>query len=290
MKRLVVWAQVIISLVSFTVPAFANPKDKHDEVIKDVLFGEQGGTFVGEKQKDLNNLLNAVAICLDQCNERDNNKLQELNDSGIHGLPESIDEIKFPGNQHHRQFTHKGWNYIYLLDKGKWETRKTILLQTVKEVFDFRPRIKLVGFLKFEKEYSDQCNAFAAFLYYLHILGEYVSSKENEDKKESSATIRDMIPLTRQHPGEDNEDVFWELERVLPIVCKTAVKDGDYSGLEVDIKILEQEARELGGVNDENLQQYRVIVTRLLGHLKSKVPGMLKKEPFFSKVFYPDMT
>ena len=268
MKRFIAWVLVIISLISFSISAFAHDKDAHDKVVKDVLFGENRAAFMGEQQEKLNYLLNAVAICLDQYNGKYNDELQELNDGGVSGIPESINEIDFKGNEYHRMFTHRGWNHIYPLDRGKWETRKTILLQTVKDVFDFHSRIKLVGFLRIEKEYSDQCDAFAAFLYYLHILGEYVPSKEHEESGEgNSATMRVMIPLARQHPGECNEDVFWELERILPIVFKASVKEKDYSGLEVAISDLEQEARKLGDINDENLQQYRGIVKRLLEHL-----------------------
>ena len=113
MKRFIAWVLVIVLLVSFAVPAFANDKDDHDKVIKDVLFGENRAAFDGEQQEKLNCLLNAVAICLDQYNGNYKNELQKLIDSGIQGIPESISAIDFLFNQHHRQFTHKGWNYKY---------------------------------------------------------------------------------------------------------------------------------------------------------------------------------
>lgn len=284
MKRFIAWVLVIVLLVSFAVPAFAHDKAKHDEIIEYVLFGnkhyKKGLDENSEEYKCLDNLEKAVAICLDQYDERYINELQDLNDCGIHGLPESIDEIKFKGNQHHRRKTHKGWNAVYPED-AHWEERKTILLQTVNDVFSFKlmaGKWTLFGIPK-DFGYKEQCDAFAALLYYLHVLGDF-------DASESRSVIEnDVISLTRTNPSDDNPDLFWELERILPIVCKASVKAGDYSGLEVDIKMLEQEARELGGVNDENLQQYRDIVKRLLDHLESKVPGMLQKEPFFSKVF-----
>ena len=296
MKRLIAMALVIILLVSFATPAFAHGKAEHDAVIERVLFGnsayKKSLKDLDKKQK-LNDLENAVAVCLDLFNaEKEGSKpFEELRSRGIHGVPKKVTTIDYTANARtHRWYTHRGWNFIYADDKGNWEVRKNILLQTVNDVFDFKQmagKWTLFGISK-DFGYDEQCDAFAAFLYYLHILGEYVPGKEPKDngnKIDKSATIEGTIPLTRLHPGEGNEDVFWELERILPIVCNASVKAGDYGGLEVDIKMLEQEARELGGVNDENLQQYRDIVKRLLDHLESKVPGMLQKEPFFSKVF-----
>ena len=109
MKRFIAWVLVIVLLMSFAVPAFANDKDDHDKVIKDVIFGENRAAFDGEQQEKLNCLLNAVAICLDQYNRKYKDELQELNDSGVRGIPESIDEINFRGNEYHRMFE----SYIY---------------------------------------------------------------------------------------------------------------------------------------------------------------------------------
>ncbi len=301
MKRLICWVLALTSMLALAVPAFAHGKTEHDAVIECVLFGNSAykkGLKDQDKKQKLNDLENAVAVCLDLFNaEKERSKpFDELRSRGIHGIPKKVASIDYPANARtHRWYTHRGWNFVYTDDKGNWEVRKDILRQTVNDVFGFKlmaGKWTLFGISK-DFGFDEQCDAFAAFLYYLHILGEYVPGKEPKDngnKIDKSATIEGTIPLTRLHPGEGNEDVFWELERILPIVCNASVKAGDYSGLEVDIKMLEQEARELGGINDENLQQYRDIVTRLLGHLKSKIPGMLQKEPFFSEVFYPDMT
>lgn len=285
MKRFIAWVLVIILLVSFAVPAFAHDRKDHDKDINDVLFNN--GSFPGysKKGKNLKDLENAVALCIDQFNGSDYRLLADLRDHGIKGIPKdikTIDLIKVNAYTH-RGFTHMGWNYHYDDDEEwekKWQMRRKILLQTVEEVFGFRSKTKMVGFFKFEKVYDDQCDAFAAFLYYLHILSDY--KYYDGDKKDT--LTNQVMPLVASTDSEEG-DIFSELERVLPIVFAASVKDKDYFGLETTIKMLETDARSLEYVDDENFQQHHDVVVKLFEHLESKVPGMLQKEPFFSKVF-----
>ncbi len=290
-KRLTCWILVILLMLPLSVPASAHDKKEHDQTIESVLFGnknyKKGLDESSQEYKKIDNLEKAVALCLDQYNGNYKDELKELKDCKIHGLPKKIDDIDFSSNQHHRRMTHMGWNAVYP-EKAHWEKRQAILLQTVNDVFSFKPKAGkwTFGVVTVDFGYKEQCKAFAEFLYYLHILGEYVPGKEAEDTKDKRLTMYDMIPPTRQHPGEGNEDIFWELKRILPIISEASVKTSAYKGLETDIKKLEQDARKLGDMNKENFQQYSDIINELLDHLKSKMPNILKEEPFFKKAFY----
>lgn len=284
-------------LAPLSVPVFADGIDGHNKVIEYILFGKEhykeGLDTDSDEYKGIKALEYAVAICVDQYNNSYTEELDDLHDYGVRGIPDSIygkngsdrnngeDGINFHFNQHHRRYTHRGWNFQYIDDKGNWEVRKTILLQTVNKVFGFQWLAGKWWFKDFG--YDDQCEAFAEFLYYLHILGEY------EDTDVSRSTIIDTINLAREHPMEGNEDIFWELERIFPVIFEKSVGTDSYEGLLQDIKILAQEARSLeanGGITNENLQQYVDIATRLIDKLQRKVPSLLKSEPFFSDVFY----
>ena len=285
MKRLICWVLALISVLALAVPAFAHDRKDHDKDINDVLFNN--GSFPGysKKGKNLKDLENAVALCIDQFNGSDYRLLVDLSDHGIKGIPKdikTIDLIKVNAYTH-RGFTHMGWNYHYDDDEEwekKWQIRRKILLQTVEEVFGFRSKTKMVGFLRFEKVYDDQCDAFAAFLYYLHILSDY---KYYEGDKKDTLTNQ-VMPLVADTDSEEG-DIFSELQRILPIVFEESVKDRDYLWLEITIKGLEKDAKGLEDIDDENFQQHHDIVEKLFEHLKSIVPGLLQKEPFFNKVF-----
>lgn len=288
MKRLVAWVLTLVfSIVALAVPVFAHNKTEHDRIIESILFGEKNykNTFVkgSEEYEALTALENAVAICLDQYNGSYVEKLKALNDQGIHGIPDSIKDIDFNGNEYHRKYTHKGWNYQYSdnkdKDKAHWDTRKTLLLQTVNDAFSFK---LLAGkWLIFDFGYEDQCEAFAKFLYYLHVLGDY----DCDDAKNKRYIIGCVMQMAREHASDDNPDIFWELESIFPILFESSTKAVAYKGLEQDMKLLAQQARKLGDLSNENFQQYHEIANELIEKLKSKVPGLLKEEPFFKGVF-----
>ena len=284
-KRSICWALALLMVMPLAIPASGHDKKGHDKIIESILFGKENykDTLAKDSKEyeALDSLEKAVAICLDQYNGSYAAELNDLNDRGIPGIPDNIEKIDFTGNQHHRRYTHRGWNFQYTTDLAHWDMRKTLLLQTVNHVFKFKKKMVLTDRWPFmTSEYKDQCEAFAMFLYYLHILGDY------DDAKEKKVIIGNVIPLAREHPGDDNEDIFWELDKVLPIIFQSSSGDVAYKGLEQDIKLLAQEARGLGELSDENFQQYCTITEDLIEKLESKAPEFLKEEPYFIKIFY----
>lgn len=282
MRRLTSWVLAILAVFSLAAPAFAHNMAEHNRIIERILFGNEEYiktlTKGSEEYSALTALEYAVAICLDQYNGNYTDQLNALNRRGIHDIPKSIDEIDFKANEYHRRYTHRGWDQDYSgFDKAHWSIRKTLLLQTVNDVFGFK---RFAGkWLVFDFGYDDQCEAFAEFLYYLHVLGDY------DDAKEKKVIVGCVMPLAREHPGEQNRDIFWELEQILPVLFKSSTKDVAFTGLVQDIKILAEEARQLGDLTTENFEQYREIANALMQKLESKVPFLLSKEAFFSNIF-----
>ena len=282
MKRFICWVLALTSVLALAVSAFAHDRKDHDKDINDVLFENESFPGYSEKGKKLKDLEDAIALCIDQFNGSDYRLLTVLRNHGIHGIPQDISTIDLDhvNSYTHRSFTHLGWNYHYEDNKDwekKWKTRRTILLETVKEVFGFQSNIKMVGLFKFEKVYDDQCDAFAAFLYYLHILSDY----KYYDEGQRDTLTDQVMPLVSN--GED-KDIFSELESIFPVLFENSVTERSYIGLEQNIKQLENDAEKLDSI------RYTELANSLLEELESRVPALLKAEPFFSKVFYPDGT
>lgn len=290
MKRLVCYILVITILSLCPVPAYAYVKDDHDPIIEKVLFGDE--TFKkrfsknDERYKRIEDLEYAVALSVDQFNSNSTTYLQYLQSREIHGLPKSIEEMNYSGDVNkHRSFTHLGWDYPYLEENlKKWNIRKEILLQTTNSVFGLQ-RVAGKWISIFDFKYDEQCVAFAKFIYFIHILGDYEATKEPKE------IIGQVIPVVRNHPGDGNEDIIFELqENILPVMLKSSIGVNKtlYNSLLQDLSTISKEGRELGGENHikENFSDYKQLATTLLKKLESKMPTLLKDEPFFRKAFY----
>ena len=290
MKKIVCFILVITIVSMCSVPAFAHGKEEHDRLMEKVLFGDE--TFKknysekDERYKRIEDLEYAVALSIDQYNNNSKSYLGYLQSRGIHGLPKSIGEMNYGGDVNkHRSFTHLGWDYPYLEENlKKWNIRKEILLQTTNSVFGFqRVAGKWISILDFK--YDEQCEAFAKFIYYVHILGDYKATKEPKE------IIGQVIPIVRNHPGDGNEDIIFELqENTLPVMLKSSIGVNKtlYNSLLQDLSTISKEGRALGGENHikENFSDYKQLATTLLKKLESKMSTLLKDEPFFRKAFY----
>ncbi len=282
----------LILLLSLWSPAYAHDKSEHDPILEKVLFGTP--QFLGSLKKGsraykaLDAMEDAVAICLDQYNGTYSDLLAELHLYNVHGIPDTIKEIDFPGNQYHRRYTHRGWSFNYAqADLAKWSIRKNLLLQSVNYAFGFQKKAGTWISYGKAKDYgfTPKCDAFAAFIYYIHVLADYTASDKG--------TVHGyVIPLARLHPNSNgNEDLFGELERYLPLVLERAAAENDiaYCGLMHDIKAMHSTGiayEEAGGVTDESFPQYKELAQKLLDKLKTKIPGLLQQEPYFAELFY----
>lgn len=307
MKRQIVALLLAISLsVGLAVPVNAYGAKDHNKLIETILFGN--ANYSKSLSESVGNQLLALeyatTICLDQFQGKYSDELKFLNDWKIHGIIESVGEINFDGNSHHRQYTHKGWNWDYRTDdKAHWEDRKTLLLQTVNDVFGFSNRAGKWPILWFTKDYgyTDKCESFSAYLYYLHILGEYEEmdqrlSNPANTRKEFTQITEDIIPLAKMYPTDLSPDIFWELEKHLPVIFASQKESGSrvYNDMMQSIQILATEARAFALDNNDFYEptadavaSYCQYAIKLIEILKENIPDLLKKESFFSVIFYP---
>jgi len=309
MKRIIALLLVLCLSVALVIPANAYGAKEHNKLIESILFGNPN--YFKNTSEEIGNQLQkleyATTICLDQFQGNYADELSFLNEQEIHGIIKDIDKIDFGGDSHHRKYTHKGWLWDYQKDDtANWELRKTLLLQTVNDVFNFSDKAGEWEVLWFTKDhgYTEQCNSFSAFLYYLHILGEYEKmskdlSSPTSTRKEFSQITEDIIPLAKMMPTDFSPDVFWELEKHLPVIFASQKESGSrvYSDMMQSLQILATEARAFALDNNDFYEptadavaSYCQYAVKLIEILKESVPDLLKKESFFSAVFYPENT
>lgn len=279
---------ITCSFLSSTLNAVAFGDEEHDKYLEQVLFGSED--FKSKKSEEVKNVIKALEyasyLALDQYNEHthpnDKTKIEFLKQRRIQSVP-SIEDIDFTGNAQHRRYTHKGWDFSYVIDKAHWEIRKQLLINTVGKELG----MKYTGFLWFKK-YKDEAKSFAALIYYIHVLGDHIDAKW--DKRD---TYSEMIHLGDRNYKENS--LIEELMKHLDVVFKNQKEENKrvYSGLMREIDLINKDVCEVfhseGGINSEDeFITYHECAVKLMNLLIERMPILLKNEPFFANVFYSD--
>lgn len=290
MKYLLTILTVILIIFSSTAPCYAHENaSEHDKELESVLFESGYSKYQSEKIKNYVTALEyASNLTIDQYGGTGKDKFNALKAWGMKGLPLRFDTIDYSedlfGNgkkinpNTHRMYTHQGWDIDYGNAKVNkfWKARKTVLLGTVNTVFDFGAFPPIVG-------YNDQCNSLAGIIYYVHILGDYAEA----DKKEKIQQLATLAGRT------DGCDMIPALQEYIGVLFADQQSSRDYKELMDGLDDIADRAapiyRSTGGVNtDEEFQKYHQYAEDLMGLLQKHMPGLLKNEEFFKKVFYPD--
>ena len=278
MKRWFCLGLLIILLTSVTSLCFAHDKRGHNQDLEEVLFGKGfDSKALSDQAKQTVDAIEAASyLAIDQYNGNGADELKLLKDQNILGLPDDISEIDFTANSQHRSFTHRGWDYFYTNDRAHWNTRKSILLNTINEKFDFGEKSnQIVGFNK-------KCNSFSAVIYYIHIIGDHI-----EDKSYKYSDLKIAVGGTN-----DDQNIIKELLKHSEILFSNPRTMIQRIRFTQRLKSLDGKFKKIvlseGGVNsNEKYNKYHMYCEELLQILKEEMPYLLKKEEFFSKVFYP---
>ncbi len=263
---------------------------EHNDYLEKIIFGANESSIksdkTGKAADSLRILEYAVMICLDQFNEYYTNQYIELKRL-VPNLPDSLDTIRVKAGSDHRQYTHKGWNYDYTTDKAfndeqrskveqaNWPERKEILLKSVNTAFDFGRLSGLFG------NYNKKCDAFAAFMYYIHVLLDHSVTSAPYD-------INYMIPIVKTTPSAKNPDIIFELENYLKIIFDDHLNDTNFKSLISDLDFIRLKAGNLEkySYTDNDLTIDKQYADEILDVLSRYTWVLLQKEDFFNEVFY----
>ena len=277
---------VLALILPHFTPACAYVEKNHNEFMEKVLFGDSRP----HNEEAIKMLESSSYLAIDLYNDHIHGKgttaLNYLVSKSIHGLSADIKKIDFPSNQYHRKHTHKGWDFIdytgYPKDEdiAHWKRRKDILLAVVNNVFNLR--FLSGSWLGRDLGYDDRSNSISALIYYIHILGDHIYDKEIGIS--SGGDI--IMPLARNHPGNDNPDIIWELQKHLKTLFDSPSNENVYKSMKSDMDVIREEASAFSDVTAGISSN--AYAGELMDILETHVPILLRKEYFFLKVFYPD--
>lgn len=302
-KKVIALLLVAVLFVMGGAPAVAHDdQGEHDKDLKYALFGSREKALSGDEKLIFDAISNAAALTIDQFSPNDSlkwkkgvyNELQsDLQKLKLRELDIAFDDIDLnskatPDGKNvvantHRKYTHLGWNYKNYPDEEFWEKRKRVLLHTVnwtlfndKAAFSWVPGLSDALYSP-----SEQCEAFSAVVYYIHILGDHIEG-------DVSQKLEYLEPI--QYVDAFTEGIITELKEQLRIVFKSQNKSWSYAGLMDAITTIEIETAEeykTWGKLDTNekceINEY--YAEEILRVLSDYLPQLLKNEPFFKDHF-----
>ena len=299
---------LLLAFTTIPTPCYAHEGRVHNRILSEVLFGSYGKS--AEEKDALTALCKASYLTIDQFGSNGQSDLDYLRDkAGVDYLPDSIGDFDISSRytSSHRRFTHKGWDHTYPdreIEICKWPTRRQILLSTVSSVFGLEPdwRLRLFesesdalskgwfpGNMVTYVRYSDRCNALAALIYYIHLLGDceettnsnqlyYVAALANDHDKQESI-IYSLI--SRRKGGA---------ACYLNVIFTSPKNKADLRSLKDELQDIATRASAIynstGGLNtDEKKAEYNVCATEALEALEKYVPRMIRREDFWERAF-----
>lgn len=302
-KRILAMLLLLVFVVGNAPAAFAHRnQNEHDKDLKYVLFGSEAKKLSGDEKLIFKAIANAAALAIDQFSADDQlrwkekiyDELQEeLKKLHASELPYSFEELDLNSNvssdgknvtaNSHRMYTHLGWNYKGYPNEEFWEKRKQVLVHTVnwtlyndKAFFSWVP-----GAANTLYPPNEQCEAFCAVVYYIHILGDHMEG----DISKKLAYLEPIQYVDSSAPG-----IITELKEQLQILFKSQSSSWSYAGLMDAITTIEIESNEdykTWGKLDtkEKCKINQEYADKIMDVLSAYLPNMLKNEPFFSSHF-----
>ena len=290
--RYCIAALVGLAVLTATFPAYAHPtQEEHYKEIKAVLFGDHQYPTCKDAKSKIEDIEYASYLTIDQFKGDGKDHFLKLKEDGMSGLPLTFNTInyeshpdypdkKINANTHHL-YTHEGWDRDYSAKNSKaerfWTARRNVLNGTLNTLFNFS-KVTLFG-------YNDKCNSLAGIIYYVHILGDY-------EEADNYKKIAYLTPLAGKAEIATEQDKDYDMITSLKSYITILFADQDTKDIIRELEKIEKKAgkiyRSPGGVNtDEEFGEYHGCAVEILEILKKYIPGMLRKETFFTDVFYP---
>lgn len=165
---------LILTLVLFFGNrSVACDEEQSNSYVAQLLFGDKALSKASDENVKM--LLDALYLCSEQADGSGQHKIDFLTGKGVAGVPKIADiDIK---EKQLLECMHCGWEKEPSIEKKSVYTyRKGILKNTINKIFDFGL------FNRYLFGGGEKCESFAAFLYYSHILADYLADNPEETR------------------------------------------------------------------------------------------------------------
>ncbi len=175
-------------------------KAQSDTYLRQILFGYEASKY--ENNKDVEILLDAVYLCSMQSDNQGQDKLDSLKRNHVSDVPK-LSDINISSNEL-LECSHVLWGTGFTNQKAQ-TSRKKILRNAVEEVFEFGFREEVLN------SNDGKSEAFIEFLYYTHILSDYIADSPSETKailsngEASSYAGNPYAQVSGNKPGFSND-------------------------------------------------------------------------------------
>nr|WP_296464787.1 DNA/RNA non-specific endonuclease [uncultured Acetatifactor sp.] len=163
-KRLSALLLAVVLLISLPCTATAC-NEQCNTYVTQILFGDSALNYASDDSVKM--LLDALYLCSEQSDGLGQDKLDFLKSKKVNKIP-SLSSLNIKSN-YLLECSHNSWESESATTKKAQSVRKKLLQRTVNKVFDFGLFNNWFG------SNSGKCNSFAALLYYLHILSDYIA-------------------------------------------------------------------------------------------------------------------
>ena len=164
-KRILTILYTAAMILTVMIPVRACDDDLSEYYVTHILFGANADRYTSRENTRL--LMDALYLCSEQADGQGEDALASVNEKTSSAIrPESID-LKTPSLM---ERMHNDWDNRTDFSGTKKESRKNLLRHTVNQVFDFSAQDNFLG------ETMGKDDSFSAFLYYSHILADYLSN------------------------------------------------------------------------------------------------------------------
>jgi len=194
---------VIVLLFSLGSTSYACDENQSNDYVTQILFGDRAVARASDDKTRM--LMAALYLCSEQADNQGQDKVDYLKQKKVAGVP-ALKDVNIKSSELF-VCSHLYWEYEYPASKKIRANRKKVLRNTVNKIFDFGFVNNIFGSSK------GKCDSFAAFLYYSHILADYL-----EDIPEDTEVIvngnytpvftdKDYIILNNDVPKFTNEEI-----------------------------------------------------------------------------------
>lgn len=163
-KRLASLLLVVVLLLSCSSNVLACDEQQTNTYVTQILFGDRADSRASDENVKM--LMAALYLCSEQSDNQGQDRINYLKQHKVSGVP-ALKKINISSYQLF-ECSHNYWEYEYPAAKNIRANRQKVLRNTVNKVFDFGFFNNCFG------SSSGKCNSFSAFLYYSHILADYL--------------------------------------------------------------------------------------------------------------------